>query len=542
MNRGFNDLAATYQDFLAAKAPVVADSGKEAEDVHKSLFPFQAAIVRWAVRRGRAAIFASTGLGKTHMQLEWARQMGSPTLILAPLAVAEQTAEIASGMGLEARVVRDRSELHGEGIFIANYERLHRFDPSAFRSLVLDESSIMKAIEGATRNKLISEWTVSPYRLSCTATPAPNDLEELANQAEFLGVCTRREMLSTYFRHDDDGWRIKAHARENFYRWLATWAVYIAKPSDLGFADEGFELPPLAIVEDRVAVDWQPNGTLFPHLEKGIQGRHLARRGSLTARVQRAAETILASPDQWLVWCGLNEEGRALAKLLGSEAVLIEGADDADEKVARERRWRTGGTRVLISKPSIFGWGLNWQHCHRMLFLGLGDSFEEYFQAIRRCWRFGQAQPVDVRIVISEAESKVAENVWRKEREHEQTVAAVVAAMQDAERHEIAGTKPPDPAAYETADAHGDGWELKQGDCIERLKEVEDGSVALSLHSPPFAQLYTYSASMRDLGNCRTYEEFFEHYRFAVNELLRVTMPGRRACVHVQQIAMTQVM
>jgi len=535
-------LAATYQDFLAAKAPVVADSGKEAEDVHKSLFPFQAAIVRWAVRRGRAAIFASTGLGKTHMQLEWARQMGGPTLILAPLAVAEQTAEIASRMGLEARVVRDRSELHGEGIYIANYERLHRFDPSAFRSLVLDESSIMKAIEGATRNKLISEWTVSPYRLSCTATPAPNDLEELANQAEFLGVCTRREMLSTYFRHDDDGWRIKGHARENFYRWLATWAVYIAKPSDLGFADEGFDLPPLAIVEDRVSVDWQPNGTLFPHLEKGIRGRHLARRGSLTARVQRAAETILASQEQWLVWCGLNEEGRALAKLLGSEAVLIEGADDADEKVARERRWRTGGTRVLISKPSIFGWGLNWQHCHRMLFLGLGDSFEEYFQAIRRCWRFGQAQPVDVRIVISEAESKVAENVWRKEREHEQTVAAVVAAMQDAERHEIAGTKPPDPAAYETADAHGDGWELKQGDCVERLKEVEGGSVALSLHSPPFAQLYTYSASMRDLGNCRTYEEFFEHYRFAVNELLRATMPGRRACVHVQQIAMTQVM
>ena len=521
---------------------MVMASGKEAVGLHPSLFPFQAAIVRWAVRRGRAAIFASTGLGKTHMQLEWARQMGGPTMIFAPLAVAEQTAEIAAGMGIEARVIQDRSEVKGDGIFLANYERLHRFDPAAFQSLVLDESSIMKAIEGATRNKLISEWIVSPYRLSCTATPAPNDLEELANQAEFLGVCTRREMLSTYFRHDDDGWRIKGHAREAFYRWLATWAVYIAKPSDLGFSDEGYDLPALSIVEDLVSVDWSPNGTLFPHLEKGIQGRHLARRGSLSARVQRSAEIILSDSEQWVVWCGLNDEQNALAGLLGDQCVSVQGSDSADEKVARYRRWRRGEVRVLVTKGAIFGWGLNMQNAHRVLFLGLGDSFEEYFQAIRRCWRFGQTEPVDVRIVISDAESKVAQNVWRKEREHEQTVAAVVAAMQDAERHEIAGTQPPDPAAYPTDVVEGIGYRLMLGDCVERLKEIEDGSLGLSLHSPPFAQLYTYSASMRDLGNCRTYEEFFEHYRFVVTELLRATMPGRRAAVHVQQIAMTQVM
>jgi len=533
----------SYEAFLGDKLPRPHASGIEPRDIHGALFPFQEAITRWAVKRGRAAIFAATGLGKTHMQLEWARQVGGPTLILSPLAVAEQTAGIAAGMGVAAQVVRDQADVDPGAISIANYERLHRFDPSTFRSLVLDESSIIKAIEGVTRNKLVDDWTAIPFRLCCTATPAPNDLEELANHAEFLGVCTRREMLSTYFVHDDAGWRIKGHARDPFYRWLATWAVYISKPSDLGFEDEGFDLPPLDIRERLVAVDWKPDTQLFPQLAAGIKGRHLARRGSLTARVAAVAEEVLVSPgDQWLVWCGLNEEGRRLKDLLGDAAVLVEGADDADVKVARERAWRCGEVRILISKPSIFGFGLNWQHCHRMAFLGLSDSFEEYFQAIRRCWRFGQKQPVDVVIVLSDAEARVAENVWRKEREHENTVAEVVARMGEWERAEVAEAGAPDPLTYPEDVAEGDGWELMLGDCCERLKEIEAGSLGLSIHSPPFAQLYTYSASTRDLGNCRTYEEFFEHYRFAVTELLRATMPGRRACVHVQQIAMTQVM
>lgn len=532
-----------YADFISSKIPMPTKAGIEPGVLDPSLFGFQQAIVRWALRRGRAAIFASTGLGKTHMQLEWARRIGGPTLILAPLAVAEQTAAIAGGMGIEARVVRDSAEIDGDGIYVANYERLHRFDPTHLRSVVLDEASIIKSVEGKTRDKLVSGWTCVPYRLACTATPAPNDLEELANHAEFLGVCTRREMLSTYFVHDDAGWRIKGHARDAFYRWLASWAVYISKPSDLGFPDDGYQLPPLRIHEEYVSVEWQPTGdNLFPQLASGVQGRHLARRGSLKARVTRAAEIVRASDDQWLVWCGLNDEGRQMKAALGNDAVLIEGPDDVDVKVARERAWRSGSVRVLISKASIFGWGLNWQHCHRMLFLGLGDSFEQYFQAIRRCWRFGQTRPVEVVIVLSDAEAKVAENVWRKEREHENTVSEVVARMSDWERAEVTGNGAPDAGTYDTDEAAGDGWKMLLGDCCERLKELETGSVGLSIHSPPFAQLYTYSASMRDLGNCRNYEDFFTHYRYAVMELLRATMPGRRACVHVQQIAMTKVM
>lgn len=537
-----------YHDFLAAKTPEPTASGIEASEVHPTLFGFQDAIVRWAVRRGRAAIFADTGLGKTRMQLEWLRQVlrerGGPGLILAPLGVVEQTIEEAASLGIEARHALDQSDIPegAEGIWLTNYERLHRFDPERIMAVVLDESSILKAITGKTREQLVRDWTVIPYRLACTATPAPNDLEELANHAEFLGVMSRRDMLASYFVHDDDGWRLKGHAREPFFRWMATWAVYLRRPSDLGFSDDGFELPPLSIEDHHAPVDWHPDGTLFPALEGGVRGRRIARRQSLDGRIARAVELIRARPGQWLVWCGLNAEQDAIAAELGSECVSIAGVTPEADRLRFEAAWRRGEVRVLVTKAAIFGWGMNWQHCHQVLFLGLSDSFEEYYQAIRRCWRFGQQSPVDVEIVISEAEGKVAENVWRKEREHQQTAAEVIASMAETERAEVVGAAETGLEPEPRDEASGDGWRLLLGDSCERLRELEAGSVGLSVHSPPFAQLYTYSPSIRDLGNCRTYEEFFEHYRYVVKELLRVTMPGRRACVHVQQIAMTKVM
>lgn len=535
-----------YADFLASKLPRPVTSGVEPGPVHPSLFGFQEAIVRWAVRRGRAAVFADTGLGKTRVQVEWLRQTtarrGGPGLILAPLAVAEQTIAEAATLGVELRFADAQPPESDEGLWVTNYEKLHRFDPQRWLAVVLDESSILKAITGKTRERLVQDWTVVPYRLACTATPAPNDLEELANHAEFLGVMTRRDMLASYFVHDDDGWRLKGHARDAFFRWMATWAVYLRRPSDLGFGDEDFRLPELRIHDHQVPVEWQPDTELFPALMPGVQGRRVARRQSLDGRVARAVEIVSSRPGQWLVWCGLNAEQDAVAAALGGECVSIAGATPEADRLERERAWRRGEVRVLVTKPSIFGWGLNWQHCHQMVFLGLSDSFEEYYQAIRRCWRFGQACPVDVEIVVSEVEGKVAENVWRKEHEHEQTAAEVIACMADAERAEVAGAAALEVESEPRADAVDGSWHLRLGDACERLPELETASVGLSVHSPPFAQLYTYSASIRDLGNCRTYEEFFAHYRFAVRELLRVTMPGRRACVHVQQIAMTKVM
>lgn len=535
--------ATGYRNLLEGKLPQAVAHGITPGEPHPSLFDFQAAIVRWACRLGRAAVFADTGLGKTRMQLDWVRQVGTPALIIAPLGVAGQTIAEAEATGLSCRYAHAQEETDG-GIWITNYERLHRFDPTHWRAVVLDESSILKSITGKTRERLIRDWTPVPYRLCCTATPAPNDLAEIANHSEFLGAMKRRDLLATYFVHDDQDWRLKGHAREPFFRWLATWAMYLRRPSDLGFDDDGFTLPALAINERHVSFGWESDGALFPQLLGGVRGRAAARRQSLPSRVAAAAEIILASGlEQWLVWCGLNDEGRQLGRLLGEDAVVIEGSHAPEEKLAREQAWRSGTVRVLITKPTIFGFGMNWQHCHQMLFLGLGDSWEQYYQAIRRCWRFGQRQPVRVEIVLSDAESRVAQNVWRKEREAERTVSEVLACVRDIERAALAGTPSVDiDQGYRTDQASGDGWSLLLGDCVERLAEIGDGSVGLSVHSPPFAQLYTYSASPRDMGNSRTYEEFFDHYRYAVRELLRATMPGRRACVHVQQISMTQVM
>ena len=534
-----------YAEFLASKTPTSPESGRIAGAIHPSLLPFHQAIVRWAVKRGRCAIFASTGLWKTSMQIEWARQIapGGAIIIVAPLGVNPQTAELgAAKLDAEIKQVASQAEVEGNGLFITNYEKLHKFKPSKFDAVVLDESSILKSITGATRNYLVEKWSGIPYRLCCTATPAPNDLEELANHSEFLGIMSRREMLATYFVHDDQHWRVKGHAQDAFYRWMASWACYVRRPSDLGFSDQGFILPELSIREEQVEIEHTPSGEeLFPVMAPGIRGRHLARRSSLEARVQKAVEIIQQNPGQWLVWCGLDIEGTSIAQSLGEEAVLIAGPDKPEIKLEREFVWRTGHKRVLITKTKIFGFGMNWQHCHNMLFLGLGDSWEQYYQGIRRCWRFGQTEQVNVHIVISSAESRVLENVLGKEREAELTADQVISHMAEWERAEIIGRKEI-REKYEISEESGDDWRVLLGDSSERMAEIETGSIGLSLHSPPFAQLYTYSSSERDLGNSGSYEQFFEHYRYSVKELLRVTKPGRRACVHVQQIAMTLVM
>lgn len=522
----------SYDTFLASKAYGPVQSGIEAQDMHPSLYPFQQAVTRWAVRRGRAAIFADCGLGKTRMQVEWARQMGGPALIVAPLAVAEQT--IAEAASLEYMVARAEDGI--APIAIVNYERLHKLNPTEWNAIVLDESSILKSVDGKTRTKLLNDWTGVPYRLCCTATPAPNDIAELANHAEFLGAMTRPEMLATFFVHEERDWRLKGHAEDAFWQWLSTWAVYLRKPSDIGFEDEGFDLPALRLHEVSVKVEDAPaNGELFPSLARGITGRTAARRNSLAARLESALGTIRGTDDQVLVWCGLNAEQDALAADLGSECVTIDGSTPEAEKLAREQRWRRGEVRVLLTKPSVFGWGMNWQHCHRMVFVGLGDSYEQYYQSIRRCWRFGQTQPVDVTIVVSEAEGAVVQNVRRKERDAERTADRVIAHMRDLETAAVKGETRM-TQVYETDETVGHGWTMMLGDSAERLKLIDTGAVGFSVYSPPFASLYTYSASERDLGNSRSYEEFFEHFRYIVAEVLRVTMPGRRTAVHVQQV------
>jgi len=430
----------TYQEFVSTKIQAPAIYGNNPAPVHPMLFDFQEAITRWAIRRGRAAIFADCGLGKTLCQLEWARQSGERVLILAPLAVAEQTISEGRRIGLSVRKV-DRPDAE-PGIQITNYEKLSHFVAVPYDGIVLDESGILKSLDGKTRTMLLREFTGIPRRLCCTATPAPNDLSELANHAEFLGVMSRVEMLATFFVHDSDrsgsdGWRLKGHAQDAFWRWVAKWATYVRMPSDLGFDDGEFRLPELAITQELVRVDWKPEGMLFSAGLGGISDRRDARRNTLDARVARSAEIIGSSDEQWLVWCGLNAEGDGLEKALGDDCEQIAGCDSDEEKIEKERRWRAGEVRTLITKSSIFGWGMNWQHCRNMLFLGIGDSYEQYYQSIRRCWRFGQKRPVNAIIVVSDAEQTVAENVRRKEKDAASLAEGIVAHAKDAMRAEV---------------------------------------------------------------------------------------------------------
>ncbi len=518
-----------YATFLAAKQRVDRPTGFDAVDVNGKLFPFQQAIVKWACRRGRAAIFADCGLGKTGMQLEWARQVmahtGGRVLILAPLAVAAQTKREAEKFGLSGvGVVRSQAECESFAICVANYEMLAHFDPSQFAGVALDESSIIKNFTGSLRNQIIEAFAATPFRLACTATPAPNDYMELGNHAEFVGSMSRVEMLSMFFCHDGGDtsqWRIKGHAERDFWKWVCSWSVMLRKPSDIGFADDGFALPPIQFFEHLVKADPLKAGVLFEVESPSLADRRNARRASIGDRVTKAAELANANGEQWLVWCDLNDESEALTAAIEG-AVEVSGSDDPEHKERAMLDFAAGKIRVLVTKPKIAGFGMNFQSCRNMAFVGLSDSYEALYQSVRRCWRFGQAQEVRVHIITATTEGAVLDNVKRKERDAEErgAIAMTERTMNDyAERSVSEGL-----------------WRMELGDCVEVLRREPSDSVGFSVFSPPFASLYTYSASDRDMGNCENDEQFMQHFGFLVDELFRVTKPGRLLSFHCMNL------
>lgn len=409
----------SYTAFLERKQKVAHQDGPTIRpaDVHPTLFDWQSQIVAWAVKVRRAAIWADTGLGKTMMQIEWARLSGDMTLIVAPLAVCQQTVREAAKLGITAKYVRDETELDGPGMYVTNYELVPCFGPDQFDAVVLDESSILKQSDGKTRTMLIEHFADVPARLACSATPAPNDPEELTNQSEFLGRMARNHMLAAYFIHDSDGWRLKGHARGPMIEWMSTWAIAVRRPSDIGGSDEGYILPGLEIKSHLLPVEIVPDGQLFATEIGGVTGRAEVRRKTLASRVARTAELVHAEPrEPWVLWCGLNAEADALADAIPG-AVNIHGSLSPDEKARLLLGFSDGEHRVIITKPAIASQGLNWQHCARMAFVGLGDSYEQYYQAIRRCYRYGQTRVVHAHIVLSDLESQIADNVRRKERQ-----------------------------------------------------------------------------------------------------------------------------
>tara|TARA_R110002020_G_scaffold335482_3_gene550627 strand:- start:642 stop:1940 length:1299 start_codon:yes stop_codon:yes gene_type:complete len=422
--------AIAYPDFIARRRARVESQGVQVNpgDLHPSLKPFQHDVTTWAAGVGRPAVWADTGLGKTRMQLEWSRVMAETSLIVAPLAVGQQTSEEAALINSEARYVRSGSEIDGPGIYITNYEMVEHFDPSRIGAVALDEASILKQSDGKTRTKLIQHFRDVPYRSTWTATPAPNDPEELTNQAEFLGHMTRTNMLAAYFVHDQDGWRLKGHAIEPMLDWMSTWAIAIRRPSDLGYSDDGYELPGLNIIPELVDVHIEPgDGELFAMSIGGVQGRSKVRRESMDARTARTLELVQAEPDEsWLLWCGLNDEADALAEMIPG-AVNVHGSMTPEEKADRLLGFAHGEFRVLVTKLKIAGLGMNFQRSARMAFVGLNDSYEQYYQGIRRQYRYGQRRVVNAHIVLSQIESQIAENVARKEKQANRVIDGLVA-------------------------------------------------------------------------------------------------------------------
>lgn len=437
-----------YEDFLAGKQHIPPSCGfevdKPAMNIH--MFEWQKDITRWALRKGRAALFEECGNGKTIQQLEFADQVakreGMPVLIVAPLTVGAQTLREAQKFGYSAAICRTQADVI-PGINITNYEMLQHFDGRSFAGVVLDESSILKNYTGKMRNQIIEMFKDTPYRLSCTATPSPNDYMELGNQVEFLGIMSRTEMLATYFIHDgsDTGkWRLKGHAEDRFWEWVSTWAVVLTCPGDLGYPNDGYILPSLNMTEHIVEVKSDGEYSLFGcEIAKTLTERRDARRASLRERCEQAAEIIAQNPDdQWVCWCDLNAESELLAEFIPNSEE-VRGSDKPDAKEDALMRFANGALRVLITKPSIAGFGMNWQQCHNMIFVGLSDSYEQMYQAIRRCYRFGQKRPVNVHIVTSAAEGAVKANVERKEQQAAEMKRNMVQYTKEILRKDIRG-------------------------------------------------------------------------------------------------------
>ncbi len=434
-----------YAEFVSEKLAAAAPVGIQ-DELHLAdgLFPHQVDLVRWALKRGRAAIFADTGLGKTRMQLAWAdavhRKTGQSVLILAPLAVSAQTVAEGEEIGIKVTHLRSDWELT-PGINITNYERLHKINPAWFGGVVLDESSIIKHHDAKTFSILTEAFRNTPYKLCATATPAPNDWTELGTHAEFLGIRQRQEMLAEFFTHDGGDtqtWRLKGHARQIFWQWVVSWGALIRRPSDLGHDDTAYKLPPLHLHEHHVSVEMPTNGMLFALEAQTLSERRDARRASLADRVAECAAIVNADNDPWIVWCDLNAEGDALRHAIPG-AVEIRGSDTPEDKERRLIDFAQGRIRVLITKPSIAGFGLNWQHCNRMAFVGVTDSFESYYQAVRRCWRFGQKREVHVHIFASDAEGAIVANLKRKERDAMAMAESLSAETRDAVFSEVRG-------------------------------------------------------------------------------------------------------
>lgn len=530
-----------YQEFLEKKKVSLSDSGFESGDLNNNLFDFQEHIVRTALRKGKYAIFADCGLGKTLMQLEWANQVRNhaarPVLILAPLAVTGQTILEGEKFGIPVtKWENDFNNWHElpTEIYITNYENLDNIHVTEdFGGVVLDESSILKNFEGKTKNEVIDVFQNTRYKLACTATPSPNDPMELGNHSEFLNVMSRNEVLAMYFVHDGGEtakWRLKGHCEQLFWDWVSTWATMLSKPSDIGFSAEGYELPPLNLIEKQIKTPQRENGQLFNDVAISATNFNQELRLTKIERLSEVIELVNNSRENFIIWIKQNEEGEYLKKLI-PDAVEVKGSDSPEWKEEKLIGFANNEFRVLITKTKIAQFGLNYQNCHNQIFASLDFSFEALYQAIRRSYRFGQNSQVNIYLITTDTMRNVIESINKKQRQFEEMQKAMTEAVNkninsESKEKVIGGHKI----------SKGINYEIQRGDCVELIKSVPDESIGFSIFSPPFAELYTYSDELADMGNSKDYNEFLFAFNFLVKDLFRVLQSGRNVAIHCMDL------
>lgn len=526
-----------YFELLESKKKRIADAGFEVKDnqLNENLFDFQRFIVKTALKKGRYAIFADCGLGKTLMQLEWAKQVSEhtkkPVLILTPLAVSGQT--IQEGVKFGIKVERYTAGCLRAGIYVTNYEQLENVNTDDFAGVVLDESSILKNFEGKTRNLIIDGFSNTNFKLACTATPSPNDPMELGNHSEFLNVMSRNEMLAMYFVHDGGDtskWRIKGHAQQLFYDWVSEWAVMLSKPSDIGFAAVGYDLPSLNLIEKQIKTTKRNNGLLFNEVKVSATDFNQELRLTKFGRIEEVAKIVNDSTENFIIWIKQDEEGDLIKKMI-PDAIEVRGSMPPELKEKKLLGFAKGEFRVLVTKTKIAQFGLNYQNCRNQIFASLDFSFEGLYQAIRRSYRFGQTKDVNIYLVTTDTMQNVIQAVQTKEKKFAEMQAAMTLSVN---KNLQSNTKTKQERMKEQFKT--EKFDLRLGDCVQLINDIPDNSIGLSVFSPPFAELYTYSDEIEDMGNSKDYNEFLSAFGFLVKELFRVVQDGRNVAVHCMDL------
>ena len=518
-----------YLEFLEKKKKHFVYSGFDIEDseLNKNMFDFQKFIVKRALKAGKYAIFADCGLGKTLMQLEWANQVSKftnkPVLILAPLAVVGQTYQEGKKFGI------DMNNIH-----VQNYEQLDNIDCSIYSGVVLDESSILKNFEGATKKQILDNFYNTPYKLACTATPSPNDPMELGNHSEFLNIMTRNEMLAMYFIHDGgetSKWRLKGHATKLFYQFVGTWAIMLNKPSDIGFNIEGYELPKLNITENQIKTPKRENGSLFNDAIISATNFNSELRLTKIERLDEVVNIINSKPNEnFIIWIKQNEEGELLKKLL-PDAIEVKGSDSNEWKKQKLLGFANNEFRILITKTKIASFGMNYQNCKNQIFASLDFSFEGLYQAIRRSYRFGQKEEVNIYLITTDTMSNVKQSIDTKQKQFE----IMQNEMNEAINANLKGNQMTQNS-FDTESENNEWYDIKRGDSFSLILDLKDESIDSSIFSPPFSSLYTYSDSVEDLSNVLNHDEFYQHFEFMIPQLYRILKSGRHVGMHLTQL------